>query len=146
MWLYNGFYSAAHKLGADAFCLKKYIHNYSTSTVIIDVYFAGKDFLKINESKRIKNKIYLFGEKGMAKKDTAMFYLNDTLTRFNKSEYFIINASLNINYNLALGKDSTTNRPIKFTKEYQSRFFVIPNYVPPHEVTKKNGKKKILSG
>jgi hypothetical protein len=145
-WLYERFYSTAHKLGADAFCLKKYSCSDSNATIIIDVYFAGNNFLKINQSKRIKNKIYLFGEKGKAKKDTAKFYLNDTLTKFNTAEYFIINASLDKKYNLALGKDSTTNRPVMYTTEGQARFFMIPNYTPPHEITKRNGKKKMISG
>ena len=144
-WLYNGFYSTAHKLGADAFCLKKYAYSDSDATVILDVYFGGNNFLKINQSKRIKNKIYLFSEKGIANKDTAKFYLNDKLTKFNRNEYLVINADLNKKYNIALGKDSTTNNPVVFTKEEQSRFFVIPNYTPPHEVTKRNGKKVIVS-
>ena len=145
-WIDEGFYFSAKKLGADAFCLKNYVCSDSDATVILDVYFAGDNFLKINREKRIKNKIYLFAEKGITQKDTVQFYINDTLKKLNRNGYLIVDAALKKKYNLALGKDSTTNRVTTFNTIGQSRFFVIPNYSPPHEVIKKNGKKKIVSG
>jgi hypothetical protein len=137
-WVYNGFYQTARKLGGNTFYLKGYEEKDSLSTVIINIYFAGNDFLKINKLKADKNNIYLYGAKDDMK-DSVTFYLNDSIIKFNSNKHLLIKGTQNINYNLSLTKDTSTNILVNYSVENTSRYFIVPRI---HTVNNSNKNRK----
>jgi len=117
--------SNAKKLGADAFCLKEYSEKDSVGTLIVNLYFSGEKFLKANKLKAIKNTICLFSEMDAAK-DSAYFFLNKSKMFFNRRRNYLINASLNTDYNIAISDNLNTNLPVKFKKESEAKYFIVP--------------------
>jgi hypothetical protein len=124
------FQETAKKMGADAFCLQEYIEKDSIGTLIVNVYFAGDYYLKANKLKADKNNIYLFGT-STHPKDSADFYLNGSKRVFNSTKNFLINASLNADYNIAVTENKLTNLLVKYTSEKKSRYFIIPKSKAP---------------
>ncbi len=119
------FQSTAKKLGADAFCLKEYFEKDSIGTLIINVYFAGENYLKVNKQKPVKNTICLFGELSEAK-DSSYFYLNGSKTVFDRKKNYLINASINKEYTMAVSEDKKTITPVKFKKDENAKYFIVP--------------------
>jgi len=122
--------TSAKKMGADAFCLNEYSEKDSIATLTINVYFAGVNALKANKQKAIKNTICLFSEMDIPK-DSAYFFLNKSKVFFNRRENYIISASLNTIYNIALSDNISTNLPVKFKKERKARYFIVPENKTP---------------
>src|SRR6185312_14198575 len=119
------FQETAKKLNANAFCLQNYIEKDSIGTLIVKVYFAGNYYLKANKLKANKNNIYLFATSSHPQ-DSAYFYLNGTKKTFNSTENFIVSASLNTDYNIAVTENKLTNMLVKYKPEKKSRYFIIP--------------------
>lgn len=117
----------AKKLGANAFCLKEYTEKDSMGTLILNVYFVGENYLKINREKADKDNIYLFGAKSNALVDSTYFYFNENKINFEPAKNYLMKTSLNTIYNIAVTKNKTTNISVIFKKEGKSRYFIIPN-------------------
>jgi hypothetical protein len=115
----------AQKLNADAFCLKEYTEKDSVASLTINIYFAGDYYLKMNSKKINKNTVYIFGTSTQTK-DTADFYLNGVKQFFSSPKTFVINTSINADYNLAVNKDKITTLLVKYKKEKKSRYFILP--------------------
>jgi hypothetical protein len=119
------FQTESKKLGANAFCLQEYTEKDSVGTLIVNVYFAGENFLKTNKLKCNTKNVYLFGERCNIK-DSAFFYLNDSKQVFNSTKNYLINTSLNTDYNITVTKNKLTNTLVRYKSEKKSRYFIIP--------------------
>jgi len=122
--------ATAKKIGANAFCLQEYRERDSIGTLVINVYFAGDYFLKANKLKANKSNIYLFGT-STHPQDSADFYLNGSKKVFSSTKNYLINTSLNIDYNIAVTENKLTNLPVKYKSEEKSRYFIIPKSKAP---------------
>ncbi|MGZ3867135.1 MAG: hypothetical protein ACXVNR_12495, partial [Bacteroidia bacterium] len=88
-WL-DRFQTEAKKLGANTFCIDKYVHGDSTATLSIKTFFAGTPFLKENEAKRDKNNIVCFSSFNDLKTDS--FYLNKAVQNIDPKKFYLLKA------------------------------------------------------
>ena len=115
----------AKQVGANLFCIDSYFENGTNADVIVNFYFAGLNFMKVNKTKANKNTIYVFNQT-REKNDTASFYLNKNKVEFDASKYYTIETKPFQLYSISTNNNKTTTVNESFPKDAASVYYIIP--------------------
>ncbi|MGZ3864295.1 MAG: hypothetical protein ACXVPN_04175 [Bacteroidia bacterium] len=123
-WL-DRFQTESKKLGANTFCIDKFVRKDSTALLSIKVFFAGLSFLKENEGKRDRNNIVCFSSFNDMGRDS--FYIDKVKYNIDPQKYFTMKALAGKEYNLSVNPTIAPQKA-KFKDEKKpSRYFMAPD-------------------
>lgn len=115
----------AKEFGANAYCVLNYSESDRIAELNVKLFFAGENVIKSNKLKRKKNTAFVFSQNKFAK-DSAYFYIDGKKTFFDPKKYYEIPIALKQKYVISINKLAVTSKKIKFKKENNSRFFILP--------------------
>ncbi|MDO9000803.1 MAG: hypothetical protein Q7W45_13630 [Bacteroidota bacterium] len=116
----------AKELGANLYVLENYQEDAESATAILKLFFAGENFIKINNRKVNKNAVYVFNQ-SRSINDTACFFLNQNKINFDTKKYYKIFAKPYELYKLSLANNKAKSVGESFPNNNQSVFYVIYN-------------------
>lgn len=115
----------AKSLGANTYLVQNFSENETSVELTLKLFFAGANFLKMNEAKRKTNSVFVFNQTRY-KPDTATFYLNDQQINFDPEKYYSFETEMQKPYYLSTNNSDITTTKIFFKKNKTSLFFIVP--------------------
>ncbi len=123
---YNLLKAKAKTLGANLYFIERYTEDENGSEMNARLYFTGVNYIKENQNRKNKNRIFIFNQSRL-KTDTAHFFLNQKRVDFDAKKYFSITTEPFKLYNITLTARRSKKQNHSFPKDATSVFYILPS-------------------